>query len=62
MSKKEEKAKIRAGIEKAIEQNGPFSHNIILLRLSQADKEHGKDFVRELFDEFDLEGLGWTKP
>ena len=49
--------KYKQRIEKARDQNGPFSHNIIGLTLSQVSQEFGFDVANGLIDEYDLEDL-----
>lgn len=46
-------------IEKAIEQNGPYSHNIIGLALSAIAKEAGNKVANDVIAEMDLEMYGF---
>ena len=48
-------------INNALRANGPFSHNIISLVISSADKKFGVKAANELIVEFDLASLGWSK-
>lgn len=49
-------------INDALDQDGPYTHNIIGLVLSKVFKElGGQPAVNELIEEFDLEPKGWTK-
>ena len=47
----------RRRIEKAIDQSGPFSHNIVGLALSQVSKEFGVNVANGLIDEYELDEL-----
>lgn len=47
-------AKAKEQIQKAIDQNGPYSHNIAGLVLSQVASEHGVDVANQLVEEFKL--------
>jgi hypothetical protein len=63
---KKAKQKIRDEIEgriqEALDTNGPYSHNIISSCLRRAETELSKKDVIELFDLFELDSQGWTRP
>ena len=40
----------------------PYSHNIISIGLRQVDEKYGKEKVIEIFNDFNLEEYGWTRP
>ena len=40
----------------------PYSHNIISIVLRQVDEKYGKEKVIEIFNDFNLEEYGWTRP
>lgn len=52
-----ETQKARSHIERAIEQNGPYSHNMISITLAFLADKCGKKYANELVDEFDLKEL-----
>lgn len=47
--------KARARIEEAIDQNGPYTHNIIGLCLAEVGEMIGNDMVNCLIDQFELD-------
>lgn len=47
----------RQHIEKAMEQNGPYSHNIVSLALSQVAREISNEEANGLIDEYELTDL-----
>lgn len=49
--------KARADIEKAIEQDGPYSHNICSLVLAAVYDKLGRKAANKLVDEFDLDTI-----
>jgi uncharacterized protein involved in exopolysaccharide biosynthesis len=54
-----EEAKDR--IEKALERDGQYSHNMITVALESISKKLGDHVANELIDEYELEELGWRK-
>jgi hypothetical protein len=46
-------------IVKALNDNGPYSHNIIRLTLSSADSKHGEQTAKDLIEKFKLVDHGW---
>jgi hypothetical protein len=47
-------------IRLALEQNGPYTHNIIGLALSRAHRENGEKEVKRLIRKFRLGRFGYT--
>ncbi len=54
--------KAREKIETAIDQNGPYSHNICGLVLSSVVQDHGFETANELIEEYGLEFLYSIRP
>lgn len=50
-------AEARKKIEKAIDQNGQYSHNICGLVLSSVSRDHGLEAANNLIDEFALDEI-----
>lgn len=48
-------------IKETIDQEGPYTRNILRCILRIVDKEFGKDVANDLIDEFDLESYGMNK-
>jgi hypothetical protein len=50
-----------ASIEEALDENGPYSHNIISLCLRGIANTYGKNEANKTIDRFALTNLGWSK-
>lgn len=57
-----ELSEARKKIERAIEKNGPYSHNIVGMVLSSVSKDHGVKKANELLEEYNIEGLYGIAP
>ena len=49
-------------LDQAVETNGPYSHNIIGMVLSQVDRDYGVEAARKLFIDYKLEYFGFVCP